>query len=127
MTVAYLTAVPGEGNSGNPGYPSNITAGVSLSGTLQQQVWGDIDATDPPYIDFHGSADPLIPIKAAQETKAAMDAAGAVNALVTLQGQKHVPFPALENHIGTVMGFLTKYMDLAGAQCPKVQGGIVIV
>jgi len=120
MTVAYLTAVPGEGNSGNSGYPSNITAGVSLSGILQPQEWGYINASDPPYIDFHGSADPLIPIKEAQATKAAMDKAGAVNALVTLPGQKHVPFPALQNHIEDVMGFLSKYLKLACAQCPSV-------
>jgi carboxylesterase type B len=36
MTVAWLTGVraDGEGDSDNAGFPSNITAGISLSGTL---------------------------------------------------------------------------------------------
>merc|ERR1719159_103784 len=69
MTVAYMTAVPGEGESGNPGFPSNITAGVSLSGFLWPDQNKNIKADDPPYIDFHGTADPIVPFKAAQATK----------------------------------------------------------
>lgn len=121
MTVAYMTAVPGEGESGNPGHPSNITAGVSLSGFLLPDQVQHVQANDPPYVDFHGTSDTTVPFILANATKTAMDSAGAVNFLVPLPAQKHVPFPALEKHTGDVMGFLTKYMSLSTAQCPQRQ------
>merc|ERR1712039_778280 len=127
MTVAYMSAVPGEGESGNPGYPSNITAGISLSGFLWPNQDVNIKSTDPPYVDFHGTADPTVPFLAAKATKAAMDKAGAVNFLVPFPGDKHVPFPTLYNHTDDVMGFLSTYMDLASAECPREDSKVVLI
>lgn len=118
MTTAYLCVVPGEGESSNPGYPSNITAGVSLSGFLFPEHYGGIKADSPPYIDFHGDADPVVTYDKALATKAAMDEAGMVNDLITLPGEKHVPFDTFEGYRKEVMGFLAKYMDLDHAECP---------
>jgi len=120
-TVAFMVAVPGEGDSGNPGFPSNLTVGVSLSGMLWPDKFGGIKATDPPYIDFHGTADTKIPLLAAQLTNNAMQKANATSFLVTFEGQGHVPFQTLEHHFNDLFGFLTKYMDLQGAECPRAE------
>merc|ERR1712232_733700 len=101
--------------------------GVSLSGFLWPDQDANIKATDPPYIDFHGTADPTVPIMAANETKAAMDKAGALNFLVPFPGDKHVPFPTLYNHTSDVMGFLTTYMDLVAAECPRAESKVLLV
>lgn len=128
MTVAYLVVEPGEGESGNPGFPSNITAGVSLSGFLWPDKNGDIKADQPPYIDFHGTADTKVPLLMAQGTDNAMKKAGATSYLVTFEGQTHVPFGSLFNDNDDLYGFLTKHMALDGAECPhaNTQSRIVV-
>jgi len=125
MTTAYLCVVPGEGASGNPGYPSNITAGVSLSGFLYPEHWADIEADAPPYIDFHGDADGIVKYEYALQTKAAMDGAGMVNDLITIPGADHTPYAQFDEHWSDVMGFLTKYMDLSRAECPHHEVAVV--
>jgi dienelactone hydrolase len=120
-TVAFMVAVPGEGDSGNPGFPSNLTVGVSLSGMLWPDKFSGIKATDPPCIDFHGTADTKIPLLAAQLTNNAMQKANATSFLVTFEGQGHVPFQTLEQHFNDLFGFLIKYMDLQGAECPHAE------
>lgn len=127
-TVAYMVVEPGEGESGNPGFPSNITAGVSLSGMLWPDKYGDIKANQPPYIDFHGTADTKIPLLIAQETDAAMKKAKATSFLVTFEGETHVPFGALFNDNDDFYGYLTEYMSLNGAECPHAdtQSHIVV-
>jgi len=118
MTVAYLNTVEGEGQSGNPGYPSNISAGVTLSGILQPAKYDEIKDKASPHIDFHGDADDEIPYQGAVATQEAEQQAGMVSELVTLPGKGHCPFGEFENHRSEVMGFLTKHMDLNSAQCP---------
>merc|ERR1719313_667188 len=95
MTVAMMTAVPGEGDSGNPGFPSNITAGIALSGVLLPEAYGNITRDEPPYLAAAGNADPGVcdPKECnVKEVKAAMDKVGAVNDLIIFPGQGHVPF-----------------------------------
>jgi predicted esterase len=48
-----------EGTSGNAGYSSKIKAAINMSGALLNAEW--IDAGDPPFSSYHGTADKLVP------------------------------------------------------------------
>ncbi len=52
LQVAYNSGDPGE--SGNPGYPSNVSAVVNISGGMDTTL---IDAGEPPALVVHGTAD----------------------------------------------------------------------
>merc|ERR1712118_340398 len=104
---------------GNPGYPSNIRAGMSLSGFLFPNHWPEIRPDSKPYLDFHGTADPIVPYEIAEQTHEAMENASMVNGLIALQGQKHVPWVAFGKRNTDLMGFLTKHMNLDSAECPS--------
>lgn len=120
LTASWLCTIEGEGQSGNPGYPSNITAGVVMSGALQADKWTEIKANPSPYLDFHGDADPEIPYELAVATQEAERKVGMVSELVTMPDKEHCPFGEFEKHRSEVMAFLTQQMDLASAECPGV-------
>ena len=73
MTVVYMATVADNNthdnatnpytNPDNPGYSSAIQAAVSLSGARfpPPAGLGDMSGRDPPYVDFHGCDDPLVP------------------------------------------------------------------
>jgi acetyl esterase/lipase len=48
-----------EGNSGNAGYPSNISAIVNLAGGINDTSW--ISVGNIPMVSFHGTADNVVP------------------------------------------------------------------
>ena len=48
-----------EGNSGNPGYASSISAVFNLAGAIVRTGW--IDANEPAIISFHGVDDDVVP------------------------------------------------------------------
>jgi acetyl esterase/lipase len=77
------------GDSGNPGFSSNVGAAVSLSGA---RLLGAPDAGDAPAMLFHGTADPLVPYAWATNTVDTAHAAGLVAYLTTWDGAGHVPY-----------------------------------
>jgi acetyl esterase/lipase len=77
------------GVSGNPGYPSTVSAAVALSGA---QILGTVDAADAPSLLFHGTADPLVPYQWAVDSVNRAKAVGLVSELTTWQGAGHVPY-----------------------------------
>lgn len=48
-----------EGLSGNPGYSSDLIAGVNIAGAIGDTTW--IDANEEPLISFHGDEDGTVP------------------------------------------------------------------
>jgi hypothetical protein len=49
-----------DGNSGNPGYPSDVVGVINMSGALFDVSF--IDKNDPPFTSIHGTADVVVPI-----------------------------------------------------------------
>ena len=130
--------------------PPNISAAISVSGALfndtaslcttssepasgstcfpppGRSVWNKlyrhITAHSPPLIDFHGTADPVVPFAnatarpaakrnqscSATDTRAFLSAAGAPNNLVPIPGAGHVPLTQVFTHPANVSfwGFL---------------------
>lgn len=78
------------GESGNPGYASNVRAWVSISGGLPGGIF--VDATDAPGLLFAGTADRTVPYQWSVDTATAMRNAGVPVVLKTLEGAGHVPW-----------------------------------
>ena len=133
MTVAFMTTVPGEGDSGTPGYNSSISVGVSLSGALLPDPGlANVAPHQPPFLDFHGCDDCTVPYTSTQScaksegdfdavaTIAAMRKAGREASLHSFAGKGHVPWGDLKSTTATsaMFGFLAEHLDLAHAECP---------
>jgi dienelactone hydrolase len=93
-----------EGNSGNPGYSSQVAAVVNLSGALGSLSW--LEPGNVPLVSVHGTADATVPyniglafglaasprIFGSGVIKPRADAVGVPNTLRTFKGAPHVPY-----------------------------------
>ena len=70
VTRARGDPLGGPRSSGNPGYPSNIRAAVSVSGGMPTNDL--IDAGDAPTLFIHGTEDSVVPFEWAVQNAAAM-------------------------------------------------------
>lgn len=143
MTTIFMSALATEGDSGSPGFSSSVSAAVSLSGALacimptnasqcQCNFCVEVNATLPPWLDFHGCDDSTVPYGpcgdddakcwgSGVDTVAALKAAGAPAALYSFPGAGHVPWGDLAkvDAASAFLGFLAINLDLGGAECPK--------
>jgi acetyl esterase/lipase len=113
MQVAYNSEDPGT--SGNAGYSSEVRAAVSLSGA---QLLGQINAGEPPSLDFHGTNDSLVPYEWAVSTVNKAKRVGVIAELTTYQGEGHVPIGGagrFDSIIDQTRNFLYATMGLANA------------
>lgn len=117
-TLAYCDGL-GPGESGNPGYPSNITAAVSLSGILMGQGYSVFSKqTSHPYLDIHGINDATVNYTAALNFHKFLDTQRVPNGFIEVYGG-HVPWDRLfKYHYSDVLGFMELYMDLKAVPCP---------
>ena len=107
-----LSAQPGE--SGNPGFPSDVGAFVSISGGLPGGLF--VDADTAPGLLFASTGDPIVPYSWSPETANAMTALGITAKLVTFDSAVHVPWddfrPVIEKQS---RNFLYRELELADA------------
>ena len=103
------------GESGNPGYASNVGAWVSISGGLPGGIF--VDATDAPGLLFSGTADKTVPYQWSVDTATAMEKAGVPVVLKTLEGAGHVPWVQYSDLFEEQSDyFLYQYLDLEHAE-----------
>lgn len=111
LNVAYGADDPGT--SGNPGYPSYVSAAVSLSGA---RILTTPDPGEAPALLFHGTADPLVPYQWAVDTVTAAQNAGLVANMTTWDGGGHVPYAQHRTEIlDQTTNFLYWFLDLTNA------------
>ena len=94
-----------EGNSGNPGYSSEVRAIVNLCGAIGDTSW--INAGDVPCLSMHGTNDgtvpygsdvitvlfiPLMEVDGSESVALRMDNLGIENTFVSWPNTDHVPF-----------------------------------
>lgn len=94
LNVAYGPET--VGNSGNPGYSSEVRAAVSLSGA---RILTTPNAGEAPALLFHGTADTIVPYSGATGTVSAAQAAGLEVYLTTWEGAGHVPYVTYRDQI----------------------------
>jgi acetyl esterase/lipase len=86
-SVLASTHSEDPGTSGNPGYPSNIRAAVSVSGGMPTNDL--IDAGDAPTLFIHGTEDRVVPYEWAVQNAAAMYNLGILTVLEPIEGAGH--------------------------------------
>jgi len=96
---------PGE--SGNPGYPSDVAAAVSVSG-----FGGYFSPGDAPAILFNGTADETIPYQSAVSTCESARAQGNVCELHSFEGGRHDLSPYRAEIYRIAAAFLYRHLRL---------------
>ena len=86
-SVLAATHSEDPGTSGNPGYPSNIRAAVSISGGMPTNEL--IDAGDAPTLFIHGTEDQVVPYEWAVQNAAAMYNLAILTVLEPIEGAGH--------------------------------------
>lgn len=102
LFVGYLSEDVGD--SGNPGYPSEVSAIVDVSGTMGGFADGVIEPGEPPVLIVHGTADTTVPYADATEIVDAVEADGVPYELHTLTGVGHGKFGSLTDDIAEWSG-----------------------
>lgn len=87
LFVAYNSADPGD--SGNPGYPSTVSAVISVAGNVFDPL---IDAGEPPAMLVHGTADSTVPYSGSTEVVARAAEVGITTELHPFPGEGHSIF-----------------------------------
>jgi acetyl esterase/lipase len=90
MTVLAGAYIAGEGQSGNPGFPSEVAAVVSLWGSLLDV--SVMDAGEAPVCLFHGTNDPIVPYARSVAIHDRAQLVGIPSELHPMVGESHAPY-----------------------------------
>lgn len=111
-----------EGESGNPGYSSEVIGVFNVAGALKTASY--LSAGDEPLVSVHGTEDGTVPfgagvislsgipitdVEGSSVIHAVADELGIVNCLTPIEGGGHVP------HISNAADYVTTLATLAGA------------
>jgi para-nitrobenzyl esterase len=103
------------GNSGNPGYSSQVQAFMSLSGGTPNGLFAS--AGDAPGLLFSGTADPTVPFAWSAETAADLLNDGVPAILEAWPGAGHDPYAQFKTQIDSQSDyFFYDFLDAANAQ-----------
>ncbi len=113
-----------EGNSGNPGYSSEVNAVVDLCGALGNKTW--MKVTDVPVVTMHGTADAVVPyataiinllgvfpimqVDGSYSISAYADSIGIANQMYTYFGADHVPYYSNLAYMDTTVRFVSNFL-----------------
>lgn len=139
---AQYTALGGvEGNSGSPGYPSDVLAVYSFSGALGDTTW--MQPMDPPVCSVHETGDQVVPYyteevevfgfptgliaSGSHDVHLRADALGLDNCLLTYVSSGHVGYVDSDpiTSIGFVMDFCADLVCGNEASCGNVVASVV--
>ena len=113
-----------EGNSGNPGYPSNVSGVINLCGAIGNRTW--MQPNDEPLCSMHGTTDqtvpyatatiflfnvyPLMVVDGSYSINEYADQIGVDNTLYTYFGAGHVPYLANAAYMDTTVRFVSNFL-----------------
>jgi dienelactone hydrolase len=113
-----------EGDSGNPGYSSDVSAVVNLCGALGNKTY--IHPTDEPLCSMHGTADQVVPYSTATiylfgayplmvvdgsyAINEYADLIGLPNVMYTYFGSDHVPYLSNTSYMDTTVQFVSNFL-----------------
>lgn len=111
FTVLHSAYTPGEGNSGNPGFSSQVACVVDQWGKLTDV--NELEAGEAPVCIVHGTLDPTVPYVNATDIKTRADAVGVPAELHPIPGAGHAPWTEyFTNFEAKVFGFLWEHLRL---------------
>ncbi len=109
LHATYLTEPEYEGNSGNEGYSSNVSACIDLWGGLYDNV-SKIDAGEPPVCIIHGTDDKGVPYSEALNISQRCEEVGVYYELHPLEGEGHAPWHLIDEFLPWMVNFLYNKM-----------------
>ncbi len=113
-----------EGNSGNPGYNSDVNAIVSIAGALGDVAWMESD-NDEPVLSLHGDQDETVPfgtdiisiqvfdimeVDGSETVHAKAETIGLKNCFKAHYGQDHVPHVNNADYTDTTELYVTQWL-----------------
>jgi len=124
-----------EGNSGNPGYSSDVDAVVNMSGALKNAAY--LDVNDQPLLSLHGTNDQTVPYDRGQVYQSIpfqlitvegssliherADTVGVTNRLKTFYNAGHSPFVNDTAYMDTTIRVTAEFMQKR-CDCYQVTG-----
>ena len=105
-----------EGNSGNPGHSSEVSACVEISGSLED--YNDMEIGEAPLNIIHGTEDERVPFQEALNLEQRALAVGIPYELHPLEGVGHRTGPYVNEIFPLVRDFLYKYVITTGPDGP---------
>ncbi len=109
LHATYLTEPEYEGNSGNEGYSSNVSACIDLWGGLYDNV-SKIDAGEAPVCIIHGTEDKGVPYSEALNISKRCKEVGVYCELHPLEGEGHAPWDRINDFLPWMVNFLYNKM-----------------
>ena len=113
-----------EGNSGNPGYPSDVKAIVNICGAIGDTAW--IHTGDEPALLFHGTNDqtvpygsamqyafgisPVVEVDGSSSINEKMNQVGLEHCFEIYEGQDHVPHMTNTFYLDTTMSIMSNFL-----------------
>lgn len=113
-----------EGESGNPGYLSTVTAIVNIAGALGDTTW--INPGDTPLLSFHGNEDETVPfgtdliylggffpvmvVDGSSSVHARAENIGLNNCFKPHFGADHIPHASNANYYDTTETYMTQWL-----------------
>lgn len=113
-----------QGNSGNPGYSSEVKAIINICGALGDTAW--IHPGDEPVMNFHGTNDqtvpygsdeillvgvyPLLQVDGSYSVDARVDQLGITNCFEIYEGQDHTPHVSNANYYDTTLNISRNFL-----------------
>jgi poly(3-hydroxybutyrate) depolymerase len=131
QTLAGLTGGL-EGDSGNPGYSSDVVALVNVAGAIKDTTW--INEGDEPVCNFHGTGDSVVPFDTAMLLMLGIDVTevdgsnavdqqadlkGITNCFEIYEGQGHVPHVANSFYYDTTRVIMSNFFS--HFVCPEIE------
>jgi para-nitrobenzyl esterase len=123
LNSATITSLGGlEGNSGNPGYSTNVKGVINGCGALARYSW--MQAGDVPLCSIHGTADgtvkynrgvvnpgtPLMYLDGSRMLHERACAIGVENQFYTFSGAPHVPYAGNASYMDTTVNFIRDFL-----------------
>lgn len=116
-----------EGESGNPGYSSEVTAIVNIAGALGDVSWMQ-SANDEPLLSFHGDQDGTVPygtdiitflgiydimeVNGSASVHQKAEQLGMINCFKPHYGADHVPHVSDANYYDTTVTYMTQFLKM---------------
>lgn len=113
-----------EGESGNPGFPSNINAVINLCGALGDKTF--IQDGDIPFCSMHGNLDgtvpyataiiyllgvfPVMSVDGSYSVSEYADSIGVPNNMYTFFGADHVPYLSNLSYMDTTVRYVSNFL-----------------
>lgn len=124
LHATYLREKEYEGDSGNAGYSSNVSACVDLWGGLYKNV-SKIDENEPPVLIIHGKEDEVVPFSEAINISKRAQEVGVYCELHALEGEGHAPWHRINDFIPWIVDFL--YDKMIGKKVIKPPYIIILI